>query len=414
MRMSNGWNLVELDDCGVLRLQGPDVVRFLQGQLSNDVERLSAERSQLAGYHNPQGRAIALARLVYFAPDDVLALMPRELVAPVAARLRKFILRSKVKIADESESFSIKGLIAPHVPGEAPDSAAAHATNWAAKQFEEASSRAAAAGESSLAAAQLEKEESVVALPGTSALLLPEAVNGQSLANTTAGATPITTAIVRVGAKPARWLIIAPKGAPLPLSGCAVGTRDEWRLLDIADGLPQIYAATSEEFVAQMLNLDMLGAIAFDKGCYTGQEVIARAHYRGRVKRRMQRFMTRGPARLAAGDTGQLADGRTFTVVEAAQLSNGRCEFLAVAPMVSDADVLGQPGPAAHTPSEVAAVGVAGPRSEGQAAQTQPTDQTQGAGQAQPPRDARPAGDASAETGRTVDAEPLPLPYALP
>ncbi len=377
--MSNDWNLIELGDYGVLRLRGPDGVRFLQGQLSNDVERLSAERSQLAGYHNPQGRAIALLRLVYLAADDLLAVLPRELAAPVAARLGKFVLRSKVKITDESESFSVKGLVAPHVPGEAPDSAAAHATTWAAKQFEEASSRAAAAGESSLAAAQLQEEESVVALPGTSALLLPDTVHSQSLSNTTAG----TTAIVRVGASPARWLVISPVGEPTPVAGCAAGTREEWRLLDIADGLPEIYAATSEEFVAQMLNLDVLGAIAFDKGCYTGQEVIARAHYRGRVKRRMQRFMSRGPVRFAIGDAAQLMDGRTFKVVEAAQLANGRCEFLAVAPMVSEGDVLGQPGPAAHSAAEVSAVGVAGPRSEG-------------------------------EIVGQIDAEPLPLPYTLP
>ena len=81
------------------------------------------------------------------------------------------------------------------------------------------------------------------------------------------------------------------------MSGSAVGDRQTWLQLDIAAGLPQGYAATSEEFVAQMLNLDVLNGIAFDKGCYTGQEVIARAHYRGRVKRRMQRFVTRDAQR---------------------------------------------------------------------------------------------------------------------
>jgi folate-binding Fe-S cluster repair protein YgfZ len=155
-----------------------------------------------------------------------------------------------------------------------------------------------------------------------------------------------------------------------------------------------------------MLNLDVLGAIAFDKGCYTGQEVIARAHYRGRVKRRMQRFLSHGPVHLAIGDTAQLVDGRTFKVVEAAQLANGRCEFLAVAPVVSDADVLGQPGPAAHTPAEVSAVGVAGPRSEGEVVGQKPLV-----------AQAEAAGTASTETGGpsvTIDAEPLPLPYTLP
>jgi folate-binding protein YgfZ len=108
-----------------------------------------------------------------------------------------------------------------------------------------------------------------------------------------------------------------------------------WQRLQIAAGLPQVYTATSEEFVAQMLNLDVLGAIAFDKGCYTGQEVIARAHYRGRVKRRMQRFVTRAACALTAGDAGTLADGRTFRVVEAVPTADGRCEFLAVAPLVA-------------------------------------------------------------------------------
>ena len=95
-------------------------------------------------------------------------------------------------------------------------------------------------------------------------------------------------------------------------------TRAQWRALDIAAGAPQVYSATAGQFVAQMLNLDCIDAVSFTKGCYTGQEVIARAHYRGRVKRRMQRFETLLPAPLAAGDAGQLEDGRGFRVVESA------------------------------------------------------------------------------------------------
>src|SRR4029453_9123009 len=82
-----------------------------------------------------------------------------------------------------------------------------------------------------------------------------------------------------------------------------------WRALDIAAGLPQVYATTSEAFVAQMLNFDVLGSVAFTKGCYTGQEVIARAHYRGRVKRRMQRFLTTAVGLLAPGTAGRFSDG---------------------------------------------------------------------------------------------------------
>ena len=412
--MSTDWNLIELGDLGVLRFRGADAVKFLQGQVSNDVERLSAERSQLAGYHNPQGRAIALLRLVQLAPDDVLAILPRELIGTVAARLVKFVLRAKVKIADESAEWRVAGLVAPHPggtrvgaagaasvgrvgasgasgagaarsPGAAgtgsgasdklsADTAAefeARATSWAAAQFQQASAVAAAAGELSSAAAQLEEAESVVPLPTASALMLPDSVNSQSRSG--------ASAIVRVGATPARWLVISPAGEAAPLGGCVAADRDAWRLLDIADGEGQIYAATSEEFVAQMLNLDALDAIAFDKGCYTGQEVIARAHYRGRVKRRLQRFVSRGAvAKLTIGESGQLADGRAFKVVEAARLADGRWEFLAVAPLVAGA---------AEGAAEAASNGAGA--APGTVAE-------------------------STRSAAVIDAEVLPLPYPLP
>src|SRR5256884_2462143 len=111
--MHTGWNSVSLDSLGVLRASGADVVPFLQGQLSNDLERLAPERSLLAGYHNAQGRVIALLRLVQAAPGEVLAVLPRELAAAVASRLAKFILRAKVRVADESAAWQIAGIIAP-------------------------------------------------------------------------------------------------------------------------------------------------------------------------------------------------------------------------------------------------------------------------------------------------------------
>jgi folate-binding protein YgfZ len=275
------FQLVELDDLGALRIAGSDAVRFLQGQLSSDIGRVSGERSVLAGLHNPQGRTIAVLRIAQLAPDDLLALLPRELAASVAARLSKYVLRARVKVTDESQSWRIQGLIA---------SSAVDA-----------------------------------ALPGT----FPRIAGAQQRLE--------DHLLLCVGEQPRRWLLIRPIGAAphaiegLPMSTPA--TRDTWRQLDIIAGLPQVYAATTEEFVAQMLNLDVLGAIAFDKGCYTGQEVIARAHYRGRVKRRLQRFRSRGPLDLKPGDGGELADGRPFKVVDAVRLEDGRCEFLAVAPL---------------------------------------------------------------------------------
>ena len=295
----NGFHLqsVALDDLGAVRIAGADVVRFLQGQLSNDLGRVSVQRSALAGLHNPQGRTIALLRIVQLAPDDFLAVLPRELTTNVAGRLARYVLRAKVKVTDESQGWRISGLIACGLGGTA----------------ELHSPEAAAAA--------------LAAYPGTAG---EQARVGEAV-------------VVCMGERPARWLLLTP-AAEEQAGGGASDTglpqsvparRDVWSQLDIIAGLPQVYPATSEEFVAQMLNLDLVGAIAFDKGCYTGQEVIARAHYRGRVKRRLQRFRSSGPLDLKPGDSGELPDGRAFKVVEAVRLDDGRCEFLAVAPLHS-------------------------------------------------------------------------------
>jgi folate-binding protein YgfZ len=255
---------VELTDWGVIRVAGADTVKFLQGQLSNDMEQISAERSVLAGYHNPQGRAVALLRMVKTGSGDIAAVLPRELVADVISRLRKFVLRSKVSLTDESDSVRVVGIMGADVVPDVPNA------SW--------------------------------------------------------------LGVEGVGR---RLIGVLARDAAHALTDLPEVDRSVWTQLDIQEGVPQIYKATSEAFVAQMLNLDVLGGIAFDKGCYTGQEVIARAHYRGRVKRRMQRLRTNESMTLARGDAGRLQDGRSFKVVEALQLADGRCEFLAIAPMVA-------------------------------------------------------------------------------
>ena len=288
------WNLLPLDSLGALRARGRDIVPFLQGQLSSDIRALAAERSLLAGYHNPQGRVLALLRLLESAPGEVLALLPRELVTTVVSRLGTFILRSKVELADVSGDWRIEGLVGP---SREPASSGAAGVAPLAPPF----------------AARLPRTAGAVARLGDSFALC-------------------------VGGGHARWLIVSPAAGPggePGLARCARAASEVWQRLAIENGEPQVYAATSGEFVAQMLNLDVLGAIAFDKGCYTGQEVIARAHYRGRVKRRLQRFRSSAPLPLEPGDAGELADGRTFRVVEAVRHAEGGCEFLAVAPLPS-------------------------------------------------------------------------------
>jgi folate-binding protein YgfZ len=400
----NGGHLqsVRLDDLGALRVTGADAERFLQGQLSNDLGRLSAERSLLAGLHNPQGRAIALLRIVQLAPGDLLALLPRELAAPVAARLSKYLLRAKAKVTDESQSWRIIGLIASGLGAPAPGRSPETPSALAAYPAEAGRQRRL----------------------------------GQCIA-------------ICVGEQPARWLLIAPAGAAqagapaappeddvLPPSVPA--RREVWRQLDIMGGQPQVYGTTSEEFVAQMLNLDVVGAIAFDKGCYTGQEVIARAHYRGRVKRRLQRFRSRGPLDLKPGDSGELGDGRAFKVVEAVCLEDGRCDFLAVAPLpAAEAELSSKTQPDAMLERVSAPLG-ARPSQAGSAALTRanvgapatgaalhaalPAElSTTGAvwapyatSPAGPRRAGSPTPPSSAAGERPHDLEPLELPYALP
>jgi folate-binding protein YgfZ len=294
--MSSEWNSVSLDSLGVLRVRGADVVSFLQGQLSNDIALLGPGRSLLAGYHNPQGRVIALLRLLQLAPDDLLAILPRELIGVVVQRLGKFVLRAKVKLADDTAAWTVTGLMGC-VAGGAP----------------------------------------------SFAQQLPAPVNG---------VTRIDASLaLRVAEEPARWLLVSPLAQPPPVSGCSPVGVQVWQRLAIAAGEPQVYAATSEAFVAQMLNLDALGAIAFDKGCYTGQEIIARAHYRGKVKRRLQRFRAQVPVPLKPADDGEFPDGRSFKVVDAAQRSDGLCEFLAVTTLGHvDAERAGARAPAERAP----------------------------------------------------------------
>ncbi len=270
-------SLTILDDLAVLSARGVDTVSFLQGQLSQDITQLARRSSLLAGLHNPQGRCVALLRLIKLADDHVLMVLPEDLADTVRTLLSRYVLRSKVKIEDVSPAWRIYGV-------SGPDAAAAASTRIA-----------------------------VSVEPGG-----------------------------------LRQLIVAPRNEPLP-EGEREG-RDEWRRADIAAGLPEIVAATSGLFIAQMLNLDRLDAISFNKGCYTGQEIIARAHYRGTVKRRMQRFATDSEELLEPGDKVQLADGRSAQIVMATHGEMEGQEFLAVTTLGTDAGA--DTGQGSGTPDE--------------------------------------------------------------
>jgi len=267
---------------GILRFTGPDALSFLQGQVSSDTRRLTENVSLLSSYSNPQGRVLAL---IYLLPHSsgVAAILPREILLPTLQRMRKFILRSKVQIEDAGDSLQVAGV---------------H-------------------GEQALRSAGLP---------------IPQDANGY-LEKDGIG-------VARVNHDGNRfWVIGAASRLPGALgeamdageaidAGDAASGSEHWRLADIQAGLPQVYAATSEAFVAQMLNLDLLDGISFSKGCYTGQEIIARTQHLGRIKRRLFRLQL-PPGSWSVGQALSLADGRQGRLTEVIG-SGGRVDALAV------------------------------------------------------------------------------------
>ena len=260
--------IVQLPWLSVLRFSGPDAVPFLQGQLTSDVGLLKDGRTQLAAFNTPQGRVIALLRLRETA-DGISALLPGDLAEAVVQRLKRYVLRARVKIEVDAD-WLVGG---QH--GATPDRPRPFDGN---PSDEAGLLRFASTGGRNLLAAPVNLWQTDPAL-----------------------AQPTLTE--------------GPTGA--------------WMAADIEAGLPQVFAATSELHVAQMLNLDLLDGISFQKGCYTGQEIIARTQHRGRIKRRMLRYgLEEGPPPpLNAALIGET--GKVGAVVASAATAAG-AEILAV------------------------------------------------------------------------------------
>jgi tRNA-modifying protein YgfZ len=258
---------------GVLRFSGPDAIGFLQGQVSNDTLPLSRGAPVLAAYSTAQGRVLAILHLLPHS-SGILGLLPREVAASTQDRLRKFVLRAKVKVEDVSEQIGVAGMDGIALSAAGIDGA-----------------------------------------PGPMGYVEKDGVG---------------IGRVRGDAASARYWVVGDDASIARVASSRESDRIEldWRLGDIRDGLPQVYAATSELFVAQMLNLDLIGGISFSKGCYTGQEIIARTQHLGRIKRRLSRL--RLPAGTwSIGQPLRLADGRTGRLTEIVPVGGG-FEALAV------------------------------------------------------------------------------------
>jgi folate-binding protein YgfZ len=261
-----------LPHMGALRFVGPDAVAFLQGQVSNDTAPLSQGIPVLAAHSTPQGRVLAVLHLLPHS-SGIIGILPRDIAAATRDRLRKYVLRSKVAIEDVSAQIAVSGV--------------------------DAGALAAAGFGAAPAAAEYREQDGVG-----------------------------VAAVRRDGAPERYWMVGDAAAIPSSDNVQADTVERAWRLGDIREGSPQVYAATSELFVAQMLNLDLIGGISFDKGCYSGQEIIARTQHLGRIKRRMSRLRL-PPGSWSIGQPLRLEDGRTGRLTEVAPSAEG-FEALAV------------------------------------------------------------------------------------
>ncbi|HEX3140028.1 MAG TPA: folate-binding protein [Rhizobacter sp.] len=221
---------------GVIRAQGADAASFLHGQLTNDFALLDNAHARLAGYCSAKGRLLASFIGWKHGDDEVLLACSADLLAPTLKRLSMFVLRAKCKLSDASAQWRLLGLA-----GAAAAAYAGEAAVWSKSSRD-----------------------------GADIIRLPDATGS------------------------ARYLWAAPVETPTP----ALPALDTaaWRWSEVASGVATIEAATVDQFVPQMLNYELIGGVDFKKGCYPGQEIVARSQYRGTIKRRTFLFDSDVPA----------------------------------------------------------------------------------------------------------------------
>lgn len=252
--------LIPLAQRSLLQVQGEEAASFLQNLLTNDVTALKVGQSQLSGFCNPKGRLLTVFQLIR-RESDYLLLLPSDLADAIAQRLTMFKLRSKVDIT-RAEDLHAFGLVRGDISADtlAP---------WQGRQTDEGL---------------------VLGQPG----------------------------------EPRRELVIADSAQCTVLAerlntGSQLAAEAYWQLLDIEAGLPMVFTDSKEAFTPQQLNLELVGGVSFKKGCYPGQEVVARLHYLGSPSRRMFLGTIQGPQLPAVNSPVTNADGEVLGHVVQAQ-----------------------------------------------------------------------------------------------
>ena len=267
-------------ELGLLAFTGPDAEAFLQGQLSNDVKALSTGAVQLSSYNSAKGRMLATLVIWRDGDESFRALVAADLAEVLRKRLSMYVLRSKVTVADLSPAQALFG-----IGGKGASDAVAAA-------FGRAPDRGHVLIGETATLVGLPDGRIVVAAPAASAETLRK-----KLAFEAAAAPP-----------------------------------EVWRWLGIRAGVPVIGAATQDLFVLQTANWDLLAGVSFQKGCYPGQEIVARTQYLGKLKERLQLFHVDGPPPLPSTKIygAVFGDQACGTVIDAAAAPGGGVDLLAI------------------------------------------------------------------------------------
>lgn len=276
---ASGTIVADLSQLGVIAFRGEETATFLQGQLTNDVRTLHAAAAQWNAYCNPKGRLLGNF-LMWRQGEDYCLQLSGDILASVQKRLSMFIMRAKVQARDASDE-TVRLVVA-------------------GKQAV-AAVTAAMGGVPEAAMRSIPAEAGQVIRVGDDKFVL-------SIAPARAEAV---------------WQVLRESATPV---GAPV-----WDWLRLNAGIPMIVAATQELFVPQMVNLEVIGGVNFQKGCYPGQEIVARSQYLGKLKRRM--FLAHVDVEAAPGDSLYSADFEgqvTGTVVNAAPAPTGGFDVLAV------------------------------------------------------------------------------------
>ena len=279
--------VADLSDLSLIQFAGEDAETYLQGQLSNDLRQLHGGNSQLSSYCTPKGRMLANFLLWQDAPNSYLVQLPASLREPIQKRLSMFVMRSKVKVSDASDAWIRLGVGGP--------GAEVLVTN------------ALGTAPSTVHGLAHHASGSVLRLPGDLFEILVAPAQASTL-----------------------WSKLTPQAK-------AVGTAC-WDGLMIRAGIPTILPGTQEAFVPQMVNYELIDGVNFKKGCYPGQEIVARTQYLGKLKRRM--YLGNLPIDSAPlpGDelfSVEMSDQAVGMIVNAAPAPTGGFDVLAVIQIAS-------------------------------------------------------------------------------